>query len=363
VSAALCAVLAACPADSGVTEDPGSTPPAETGPQALLYVNGITLFSFDLDSGESSRLAELPSADVAVSPDGDYLAVVEETSPAGPSAEGFRKPVVRAATVDDPGTLEKLGQGRSPVWSPDSSEVAAVDEAEGHTKCPLDPATTETEGEEVGLEGCVTAERIVVYPIPSGKPEVTHGADAGWSILGWGGTESIVAIALTSEPFLVVNSPGAGHETRQVLGFAPAEVWGTSPASYTILVVGHENGTFFASPGEGSQPPLEGLGARLGDGAWAPDGETIAAALITGRVTAKSRLVMIDVPGNKYEVMEDTEGVQGNVVWAEDSESFAYVRTSPERKGRLEAVLCEVDDFECEPLFDWREGIKLLGLR
>jgi hypothetical protein len=346
-----------------VIDDPDSTPPAETGPQALLYVNGTILFSFDLDSGEPTRLAELPSADVAVSPDGNHLAVVEETSPAGSTAEGFRKPVVRAAPIDDAGALEKLGPGRSPVWSPDSTEVAAVEKAEGSTKCPFDPETTETEGQEVRPRGCVAGERIVVYPVPSGKPEVSHGADAGWSILGWGGTESIVAIALTSEPFLVANSPGAGHEARQVLGFAPAEVWGTSPASYTILVVGHENGTFFASPGEGTQPPLEGLGARLGDGAWAPDGETIAAALITGRVAAKTRLIMIDVAGNKYEVMEDTEGVQGNVVWAEDSESFAYVRTSPERKSRLEAVLCEVDDFECEPLFDWREGIKLLGLR
>jgi hypothetical protein len=346
-----------------VVENPDSAPPAGPGPQALLYVNGTTLFSFDLDSREPTRLAELPSADVAVSPDGDHLAVVEETSPAGSTAEGFRKPVVRAAPLDDPGALQKLGQGRSPVWSPDSSEVAAVDKAEGYTKCPLDPATTETEGDEVRLEGCVTAERIVVYPVPSGKPEVSHGADAGWSILGWGGTDTIVAIALASEPFLVVNSPGAGHEARQVLGFAPAEVWGTSPASYTILVVGHEDGTFFASPGEGTQPPLEGLGGLLGDGAWAPDGETIAAALIRGRVAAKSRLVMIDVAANTYEVMEGSEGVQGNVVWAEDSESFAYVRTSPERKGRLEAVLCEEDDFECEPLFDWREGIKLLGLR
>jgi hypothetical protein len=66
------------------------TPPLEergsasgAAPTRLIHVDRTTLKSYDLESGETSEIAQLPSTDVAVSPDGRaYRAyvVVRETS-------------------------------------------------------------------------------------------------------------------------------------------------------------------------------------------------------------------------------------------------------------------------------------------
>ena len=95
VVAAFLALLVACqieeaapPADP---EDPAPEPPAVS---TLIYVERTVLKSYDVASGEGSKLTELPSADVAVSPDGSRFVAVREASSQGEGTEGFRNPVL-----------------------------------------------------------------------------------------------------------------------------------------------------------------------------------------------------------------------------------------------------------------------------
>ena len=72
------------------------------------------------------------------------------------------------------------------------------------------------------------------------------------------------------------------------------------------------------------------------------------------------RLGVIDVGANEVEVVPDSQGAQGNVVWGPDG-SFAYVRTDPGKPAKLQAVLCS-EDLSCEPAFSWRGRVALLAV-
>jgi hypothetical protein len=74
VVAAFLALLVACqieeaapPADPG---EPEQEAPETPSVSTLIYVERTTLKSFDVAAGDASKLTELPSADVAVAPDG-----------------------------------------------------------------------------------------------------------------------------------------------------------------------------------------------------------------------------------------------------------------------------------------------------
>ena len=139
-----------------------------TPPTRLLYVDRTELRSFDLGTGASELIVELPSADVAVSPDGNYFAVVRETDPRGSTEEGFRTPEVFLGDVTSGRELAALGPGRSPHWHRDSSRVAVIEPA-------------------------AAGERIVVYDTNGERLDLPGRAAPLWTIVGWMGDE-VVAI-------------------------------------------------------------------------------------------------------------------------------------------------------------------------
>ena len=87
-------------------------------------------------------------------------------------------------------------------------------------------------------------------------------------------------------------------------------------------------------------------------------GGTLIAAVRHGG--GASRVVTIDVATGTTTEVADSTGAQGNLVWARDSEHFAFVRVDPEDNLQLQAVVCEVNG-SCEPGFSWSEGVLLLG--
>jgi hypothetical protein len=363
LSAAVIAILAATACTTQDAAAPSGEPterqkraagePDE--PSELVYVKGTSLFLYDLGSGRRHKVAELPSADVAVSPDGKEYAVVDETSPADSTPEGFRKPVLRLGSLQGEDTRE-LGPGRSPLWSPDGKYVAAIAKARGVFSCdarPGDPRRTKT---------CDATELVVAYEAAQDeKRQILLGADR-WSLIGWTSDDRILAISFIFDN-VVVGDLGSSIDEVQTLGLQPAEVWGISPTEYVVLLVRKRQSVFdYAGQREGSVIDLKG--AMLGDGTWAPTGEHVAAIAIKQRRTQLpgSQLVLIAVASGAVQKVPGGENAQAAAAWAQDGGSFAYTRVHPQNAGKLQAVLCTMA-LECRPLFSWSEGISLLALR
>jgi hypothetical protein len=126
------AVAAACSNEAGRTAESsgiGAVPPG-----SLIYLEGASLRSFDLDSRDTGTLADLPSPDVALSPDGNRYVAVVETGAAVP--DGYSKPKLRIGPTDG-GDTTSLGPGRSPRWSPGGDQIAAVTPGPSVVDCPL----------------------------------------------------------------------------------------------------------------------------------------------------------------------------------------------------------------------------------
>jgi WD40-like Beta Propeller Repeat len=335
----------------------------ERPPSTLIYVDRTTLKVHNLESGETTKITDLPSADVAVSPDGELWAAVEETSPKGPTEEGFRKPAIVVGETSGEGEPTRLGPGAAPFWAPDSSEVLATAVAKGYQTCPLDTGEGgEVEGVEEG--GCVTAVRVIAYPVDGGEPRTMLGANESWQVLGLTEEDTIVAVAgsTTVAPYIVYAPAGTPISERRPLGFRPSEVWGVSPSEFRILIA-KEGRPFLAAPGEGVQPPLKELkDIRLGDGEWSPDGRHIVLAAFEAQRDGvpESELTLITVESGDVTQIPDSDGAQGGVAWSADGRSFAYTRAAGRR---LEAVTCSIDDLECSTAFDWGQGVRLLALR
>ena len=323
-SVVLCACTSVAPMPA---PEPTFTPDATVGPPAwLIYVEGTTLKTYDIASGASERITRLPSADVAVSPDGLRLVATRETHPEGPGAEGFRRPELVIASTDAQEDPSSLGPGRSPLWAPNSSAVAAIASSGG--------------GEE-----------IVVYQIPGGKTVTAAPSEQAWSLVGWQDLD-VVAIGGRNR---VVRIPSFGDELTR-LRVAPPELWGVSPAGGAYLAIGRDAPAIVAPEARRKVRVQDGV---LGDGTWSLDGARIAAVVLDG---ARSTLVMVDTSTGKVRDVPAGDAAQGNVVWSLDSQMFAFVRVDPSAQGRLQAVVCTVK-LECDVAFDWREGVRLLAFR
>jgi hypothetical protein len=347
-SAILLALLVACTATSGSPDRPA---PAESTPQlaesggghTLFYLKRTTLTSVDVESGRRSKLAALPSADVAMAPDTTQFVVVEETSPLGPDPEGFREPQLRLRLTEDGGSTD-LGAGRAPLWAPDGTAVAAIAPVEGEA-CP----GVETEG-----EGCAGTEEVVAYNLK--EPDVTGKTIAdpalGYSLLGWSG-----------ETVLSLRAPGVAVLGNEELPFPPAEVWGASPAGEIFLHVDDDGARFTRVDAQAPVAEIDLNGASLGDGTWSFDGRTVAVVLLeSAGARLKSRLALIDAATGSLSEVPGGRGAQGQLVWTSDSDRFAFTRIDPDNPVKLQAVSCSIA-LNCRSLFSFREGITLLGLR
>jgi Tol biopolymer transport system component len=319
--------LAACtPAQEPEVISPTLTPdPTPRAAVELIYAQGRELRVLDLATGESARVTELPSEDVAVSPDGGQLVAVQESHPQGPGPEGFRRPVLVIASTGAEETPSELGPGRSPVWASNSAAVAAIAPGE--------------RGEE-----------IVVYQLPGAPVTTAAPTDEQWSLVGWQGP-NVVAIGSRSG---VVSVPGNGEPISK-WRVAPAGLWGVSPADSSRLVVG-DRGAVLAAKGA---TDVDGLEGTPGDGAWSWDGRHIAVSELAGGNTS---LALIDTSSAEATEVRVGRGAQGNVVWSADGSRFAFVRVDPRARGKLQAVVCTIE-LVCEPTFSWIRGVRLLAFR
>jgi hypothetical protein len=357
VVAAFLALLVACQIEEAAPpDDPKEPAPEPPAVSALIYVERTTLKSHDVATGDEVKLTELPSADVAVSPDGARFVAVKEASPQGEGPEGFRNPVLEIGSTEG-GEAKELGPGRGPVWSPDGGRIATIAAPPNSYLCGKDAEISRN----APGKGCRRAEFLYTYDANSRRPAprgVGSGPAARWSLFGW--TRGDNLLISSGQGAAIV--PVGDAENSEGLGFGPSEIWGASPVDNLLLIV-EGRGARLVMPGEGEGPAVDLGGALPGDGTWSPEDSHIAVALVTRQgIRAETTLALIDTATGEVNEVPDSDGAQGPVAWLEDGSAFAFSRVSPEDPRRLEAVLCSID-LTCEPLFDYREGVALLALR
>lgn len=279
----------------------------------LVYVRKGSVRGFDVKTGRDIGLRAVPGPDVVLSPDGDRVAFVIDLAP-GTDPEGFGEPQITVADIEGDEEIV-LGPGRSPRWSPDGHQIAAI-----------------------------TDDGVAFYEVATTtRTTVLKGDD--WSVLGWSG-DRVVAVGPGGAVLAAPDREPAG------LGLPPAWVWGVSPVDDTVISVEGEHPRVV---NDDSSIVLD-IEGTLGDGAWAPDGSSVAVVLVGGR----SRLITLDPASGAVRYPEEGLEAQGNVVWSGDSQTFAFVRVNPDDRLELQAVVCS-RELTCEPTFSWAQGVMLLG--
>ena len=339
-------LLSCSPRDSDRSAVPPATPstPTASNPagelpaRSLLYLDGRDLRSFELKTGRDRLLGRAPSTDAEVSPDGTHVAYVVASSPTPGDEDFIASPELRVVEVTT-GKSSTVGPGFSPLWSPDGTLLAAL--------VPADDRNCEG-------ETCLGTVAAAVFDPDSGERTAVAGPGQ-MSLLGWWGERLLVGL---QDPPAAVAASVDGSVER--LGLVPNEVWGPAPDGGSIFVINGDSAHFEVpeSSDEAEAVPLEGL--VLGEGAWAPDSETVAAVGLRAR---GSELVLVEPQMPGLQPVPDSEGAQGQVVWAPDSASFVFTRSIGGRDLRLEAVHCtRSEGIDCERLFSWGRGVRLLGL-
>jgi hypothetical protein len=281
--------------------------------EMLMWVKGHRLAGYDPDTGRDKGLRGVPSADVVLSPDGTRIAIVVDRQPGG-DPEGYGDPYIRVSGLTDDGGTTELGPGRSPRWSADGTELAAI-----------------------------TDTGVVTYDLDGDSTQVLAGN--GWTILGWS-DDQVAAVGQGTT--VLANSEGSTD-----LGFEPSVIWGVSPVEETVVSVASEQPEIV----HGDEVIPVAIDGGMADGAWSPNGRHIVVVQVGD---GPSRAVLVDTTTGAATEIAEGQGAQGNVVWDGDSERFAFVRVDPDDKLKLQAVVCDVQG-PCDPGFSWTRGVVLLG--
>ncbi len=322
----------------------GEGAPADRSPRqidnTLIYLEVRSLRAHSLSGGEATAPATLPRRNVEISPQADRYAFARRS---GKDRE------IEIGSLVDPATVTVPGW--APTWSPDGTFLAARVEATGYRIC--------DQGEDQG-KGCFTADRVAVYDVSGGAPQDgTTALGAGkWTIHGWIG-DAVLGFNHLDESFRL-GRPSDTHEEVEELGLDPARVWGFSPAA-PVFVLRSDRGALFYDGLEGRTLATVGLGgARLGPGAFSPDGTKIAAVLESGASPTKTSLAVIGYNPRSFEEVPGSSDALGDIVWSDGSDSFAYLRRV--EPGRVEAIYCSIE-LECRSVFEGAGDVKLVALR
>lgn len=358
-------IMAAC--ESPSVEDraagPSPTPSSSTAPQpsaepspsstpsdepedgtALLFLRGRVIRSFDLDGDVQEPVLTLPTGDAVLSPDGATVAVVTPAIPTGNDEDFLEYPELLTIEMDE-GDRSSVGPGFSPQWSP-----------AGHLAY-LEPV------ERRACDGEMCSGRVRVAILQAGGALRRATPPGHWGLLGWAGERLLVADLSDLSGTLSLGVDGA---SQTLLDIPPSEIWGGSPNGRWLIQAKARTTLIRPLDGTGAPsgrgPRVDLGGARLGQGAWAPDSSVVAGIAIKvspGGIPG-STVVTFSTDDPHPSVLPGSPRAAGNVIWASDSSRYAYVQATGPRGGRLTARMCDLGG-ACRDLFHWTQGVTLLA--
>jgi hypothetical protein len=298
---------------------------------------------------------------VSAAPDGSlvvFAKLVEDPEEGEPN-----NPTLYAAAPEELDNRTEIGRGSSPLVSPDGTQVAVREEAEGYYLCPQAAQEGEDapeDAEEAQQAGCFLGERVSFFPTDGSSPdEATHALGANvWDIFGW--TEDHIVAGSTMNQNVWVGFAGAAHEEQlQVAFVGPDQVYAVNPAAQEILV--SQEGSYGIRPIDEPEAParLE-LALDAGDevigASWSPDGSLLFANLTSTRQTD---IAFIDAASGEISFIDDAQGASHEAVWTPDGGHLASV--IPAGTESFETVVCSVDG-ECSRPVEWNGPVRLLAL-
>lgn len=352
---AACLLLAACDDAPDPEASPTPAPTQTVEPKFVFYMLENQLLRFKIATKFSLIVDDLPTAEVAVSPDGAEAVFVQDSNPRKAKGGEYGEPILRIGPIEGRGLVGEaltLGPGFAPVWQPGGDLIAAQVKAGSSYFCPTNAGeVSEKNAEEAG---CVLGERVVTYD-RSGDPGqegmTALGADL-WGLVAWTEGERVVG---ASDRFgrSSLGFPGAvAEDIIQLTGLPPEGLLAVSPTALTALVDTDE-GPIFVDTAEGSTPfgrrgaPID-LRGRIAGAEWSPDGETVAVIGPELSIVAVDSASAESVPGSR--------GVE-EVVWGPDG-SFVFERTS----GKNSTVSLCTGPRDCEEIFFWDRAVRLVAL-
>ena len=326
------------PPTASVTLTEESSPDGSSD-RTLLYLDGKTLRTYDIDDGSSRTIAELPSSDATAS--GGSVVYVTSATPTTGDEDFIASPELHLYDVSS-GRDVTIGPGNSVLWHPQGGRFAYLEPAEPR-RC---------EGEV-----CEGSNALIAAEIGS-RRRTTLSRGEVYAPLAWLGARVVMSRDTPSPTTVAISESGASED----LGVPPAELWGASPDGAWVVRSVPARVDFEAVRPGGEEITVEMPGSVLGEGAWAPDSTRLAAVSL--RESGASRLVLLDPSESGFETLPAARGVAGPVLWAPDGRALAFTRATGPDGLKVQAVICEASDgeFDCRGAFSWGRGVTLLSL-
>jgi hypothetical protein len=298
-------------------------------PPQVLYLDGTQLKRYDIESGESQNLAELPPSAVTASPRTSFLAYVDEETGSEPTVHLYD-----AVSGSD----ESLGLGVSPLWHHSGARLAYLR--------PEDPATC------LDLS-CAGDVEVVVYDLVDKEEDVV--AEAGrWSLLSW--AEDYLLLGEAAERTVSVSLEG----DQQTIDYAPSEIGVASPDGRWLIVRTAEGSAFvpLADGGVDGDPiPIPIEEGSLDAAVWSLD-SSFAAAIQIGE-GSQPVVTSPDEPSPKP--VEEAFLATEPLVWSVTNNAVVVSRVIDAQAEEFEAFWCPVETQQtCEPLFSVSDRVVLL---
>ncbi|NQU65290.1 MAG: PD40 domain-containing protein, partial [SAR324 cluster bacterium] len=308
------------------------SPDGKTLAHSSINNNGQYVFSTPVDGGTSKQLVDIQSREPAFSSDGKWIAYVEDKN----FGTGGGNLWIVPAVGGEPKLIAKAGYATSPVWSPDNSMIAFVD----------DDKKTQINLVEVPLEGQENS-NVIRIDAPEGMQGVSL-------LAGWTSENKIGAVLTKKVENAIYSLPVQGGMATVVLSdcwammprwspngsqiyYTSSEIKGSQKAfQLTLASVPANGGTGkFLAKDKGGKKVWQ-LGNQGGN-RISPDGKTIISAawqeLIPNINFPRVNLWKISTDGLESEKITDKKGhyFDASPSWSPDGKNIAFIRAKLKR--------------------------------
>jgi len=295
--------------------------------QSIYVIPSIGGYTTPVAGGSPKQLVNIQAREPAFSSDGKWIAYVEDKN----FGTGGGNLWVVPAIGGDPKLIAKAGYATSPIWSPDNSMIAFVDDDK---KNQINIVEVPKQGKETG--------NIISIDAPEG----TEGVKL---LAGWTTDNKIGAVLTKKVEFAIYSLPVEGGVATEVLHDCWAMMPRWSPDGTQIY--------YATSEIKGSQrafqlsiasvPSIGGSGKFLskdikGEKIWqlgnqggnriSPDGKTIISAaweeFLTERNFPSLHLYKIATDGSETKQITNKKGLYADLSpsWSPDGNKIAFIR-------------------------------------